>query len=477
MINYNTLLQGIYGDHLKEISELNEKYAIYNGEQEWETNSNLDYEPTKKITNYIQKLINTKARFMFGKAPFFDLRPIKIESESSDTADDLTQAKEDLLADILKKNKFHSKLLKARKDCSIGGRVALKLWAKEGEGLKIIFSPAQEFFPIYDIDDVDIMEKVIFLYALNAKDKVEDQRVKKQTWELINGECILNEGIYDGKGFLIEELYKDYKTGLDFIPVIIIQNGGLTGETSGTSDVDLIWQSQDAYNKLSSDDLDALKFNLFPQYVAVDASEGSLENMTIAPGSLIDLQSDLAQAAAGRQAKLDVLETSFDYTAKFQDTIDRIKNDMYDLLDVPNISLEHLKGIITSGKSMKALYWGLIAVCEEDATEWVPALEQMVEYIFKIISIYNLYDSRQLAEYETTLEIVRSYPIQEDIDTQKRVDMEEVVTEVRSRKSYMNKWGEYDDIDIELKQIQEEKQMLELDTYTRDLIDGAEEGE
>lgn len=43
---------------------------------------------------------------------------------------------------------------------------------------------------------------------------------------------------------------------------------------------------------------------------------------------------------------------------------------MYDTLEVSNISLEQLKGVTQSDKSMKALYWGLMAVCDEDWTEW-----------------------------------------------------------------------------------------------------------
>ncbi len=41
------------------------------------TNTDLDYIPTKKITNIIKKLIDTRARFMFGREPFFDVRPVK----------------------------------------------------------------------------------------------------------------------------------------------------------------------------------------------------------------------------------------------------------------------------------------------------------------------------------------------------------------------------------------------------------------
>ena len=478
MIDYNTLLktelQGLYGDYLAKINKINKWYSIYEGRQEWETASGLDYTPTKKITNITKKLIDTRARFMFGREPFFDVRPVLADDKGSTTYQDQAQEKEDLLYKILTENKFHSKLLKAKKDCSIGGKVAIKLWGHKEVGLKIIFSPAQEFFPQFNLDDVDQLEKVVFLYALNDEEEPANQRIKKQVWELVNGKCVLNETTHDGRGNMVSIEYENYDTGLDFIPVIIITNGGLTGETEGKSDVEALWHNQDAYNRLTSDDIDALRFQMFGQDVFTDASEDSLKNIKIAPGALIDLQTDQAQAYEGRQAKVERLESKFSYKDKFADTVERIKNDMYDTLDIPNVNLEQLRGIIQSGKSMKAIYWNLMAVCDEDWTEWGPALEQMVDYIFRMVDIYNLYGARNIARYETTLNIERYYPIQEEENDQKRIDMEEVVHEVRSRRSYMKKWGEYEDIDSELEQIQREKAMLQ-DSYTQDLLNNLEE--
>lgn len=472
MINYNELLkaelEGIYGDQLKRVNKINEWYKIYDGEQEWLTKSDLDYTPTKKITNIIKKLIDTRARFMFGREPFFDVRPIKMDEKGSNTNADAAQEKEDLLYKILTENKFHSKLLKAKKDCSIGGKIAIKLWGHKDVGLKIIFSPAQEFFPQYNLDDVDQLEKVVFLYSINNEEEPGDQRIKKQVWEMVGNKCILNETTHDGRGKTVSIEYQDYNTSLDFIPVVIIQNGGLTGETEGLSDVARLWDNQDNYNKLTSDDIDALKFQMFGQDVITDAAESSLENIKISPGAMIDLQTDMAQASQGKQASINRLESGFSYKDKFEDTVDRIKNDMYDTLDVPNISLDQLRGVIQSGKSMKALYWGLMAVCDEDWTEWGSALTQMVEYIFSMVDIYNLYGARKTAKYETTLKIEKEYPIQEDTDTQKSMDMQEVITEVRSRKEYINKWSTIEDIDSELEQIQKEKAMLQ-DSYTQDL--------
>ncbi len=478
LINYNELLktelQGIYGDFLKKINKINKWYEIYGGKQEWDTIEGLDYIPTKKITNIIKKLIDTRARFMFGREPFFDVRPVLADDKGSTTYQDQAQEKEDLLYKILTENKFHSKLLKAKKDCSIGGKIAIKLWGHKDVGLKIIFSPAQEFFPQFNLDDVDQLEKVVFLYALNNESDPENQRIKKQVWELANNKCVLNESTHDGRGKTVSVEYQDHNTGLDFIPVVIITNGGLTGETEGVSDVKELWDNQDAYNKLTSDDIDALKFQMFGQDVITDAAEESLKNIKIAPGAMIDLQTDLAQANEGRQAKMDRLESGFSYKEKFEDTVNRIKNDMYDTLDVPNVSLEQLRGLMQSGKSMKALYWGLMAACDEDWAEWGSALEQMVDYIFRMVDIYNLYGARKIAKYETTLKIERYYPIQEDEDTQKRIDMEEVLAEVRSRKEYINKWSTVEDVESEIEEILKEKQRFSEDIFTRSLIEDAE---
>lgn len=467
-MNYNELLKmeltGYYGDLLEKVSQINKWYAIYEGEQLWDTPV-LDYTPTRKVTNIIKKLIDFRARFMFGKEPYFDVRPTQPDAEGSTKYQDEAAEKEDLLEKILRENKFHAKLLKARKDCSIGGRVAIKLWARKDEGLKIIFSPAQEFFPQFDEDDIDLLEKVIFLYALNNEAEREEQRIKKQVWEIVNGRCILNEGVYNGKAEPVEILYEDYDTGLDFIPVVIIQNGGLTGETEGKSDVEQLWSNQDAYNRLTSDDIDALRFQMFGQDVITDAAESSIKNIRIAPGALIDLQTD-PTAGEQRQAKVERLESRFTYAEKFADTINRIKNDMFDTLEVPNVGLEQLKGLMQSGKSMKALYWGLMAACEEDWSEWGPALEQMTDYIFRMVDTYNLYGSRAIARYETALEIHHTYPIPEDEADDKRLDMEEVAAQLRSRKAYMDKWGNYEDVDSELEQIRLEQEMLK-DDFTR----------
>lgn len=445
-------LEGLQQGHLARINKINGWYSLYEGKQEWRV-STQDYTPTVRVTNFIKKIIDKKARFMFGKEPYFNYT----ELDGKDS--DLTDEKEKLLEEIFTQNKWHSKLLKAKKDCSIGGKVAIKLWAEKDQGLKIIFAPAQEFIATYNVDDVDVLEKVIFFYALNDEKEKKDQRIKKQVWYLENGKCIVDERTYDGDGKEVSVEYDNYSNGLDFIPVVIIQNGGLTGETEGQSDVATLWSNQDAYNRLTSDDSDALKFQMFGQTVVTDADADSVAAIKVSPGAIVDLQTDLAQGNSGRQAKAERLESSFVYGDKYTDTVNRIKGDMYDLMDVPNTSLEQLRGLMGSGKSMRAIYWDLIAVADEEWTEWGPALEQMAEYIFKLIETYNLYTAKSTATHETILKIERYYPILEDELAARTADLNDVIAGTMSKRSYIKKWGEVADPQEELEKINEEKQM------------------
>ena len=48
---------------------------------------------------------------------------------------------------------------------------------------------------------------------------------------------------------------------------------------------------------------------------------------------------------------------------------------MYNTVDVPNITSDQLAGVITSGKTIRALYWGLTVRCDEKMLAWGHALE------------------------------------------------------------------------------------------------------
>lgn len=484
LIDYQTLLkselEGLYGESvLKDMSEIIDIYNFYDGPgQKWSINAELDYTPTQLITNLAKKLIKEQARFMFGRTPEFKVKPIKeqlpreIDEETKqqikqrlEEIDNNAAVIEDIINRILKDNTFSDKLIKGARDCFIGKRVAIKLSASEKDNnIKVMFRPSLEFIYETDPEDIDKLTKIIFFYSIVDSEDKSEQRIWKQKYELDKGKCLLSEGIYNGYGQAVEEEIVNQDTKLDFIPARVIINDGLTGDLKGESDIDEIGGNQNAYNKLKSDDIDALKFHMFPQNVATNASANSLDKIKLAPGALIDLQTE-ESAPEGVQADMKIIESTFSYDQRFENTINRIKNDMYDLLNVPNVSLEQLKGFMQSGKSMRALYWGLITRCEEKWTVWEPALKWMIESILKMIKIYRI---DTLPELEYKIHVEHLYPILEDEEEERRIDMEEVTAEVRSKKSYIDKWDINEDADAELEQIALEKSLLQ-DSFVQDL--------
>lgn len=441
-------INGIFAQNvLADLNDILKLYSYYDGSgQLWNTGGNLDYTPTRMVTNFIKKIIKKEARFMFSRTP-----EIYIESPSAPEAAAEIQT---YIRKVLTDNEFAKKLTMAGRDCFIGRRVALKLWCGT-DGVDIMFRPSFEFIYDTEFDESDSMKKIVFFYGLNDEKEKKDQRFWKQKFEMYTGKCYITEAIYDGNSNIKETIHDFDDTGLDFIPAYIIVNDPLTGDLKGESDVEELISNQDRYNRLKSDDADTLMFHMFPVTVAKNASGDCLDNMRIAPNAVIDLQTD--QAADG-DASIEKLESGFSYSEAYENSINRVKNDMYDLMDVPYITTEQLSGVIQSGKSMKALYWELICKCEERWRAWDSALIWLINAIIKINSIYGY---ANLPQTEFTVKIEHLYPIMEDEEAERQLDLTEVNANVRSRKNYIEKWNISADGNAELDAIKKEKEISE----------------
>ena len=264
-------LNGLYGSAvLADIGKTIRLYEFYDGKgQDWQTPHDLDYKPTKKRVNLVKKLIKREAGFMFGRTP-------EITFISEENIPDALSAAQAALEGVLKASGFKNKLIQAARDCFIGKRIAVKVSGGKDKSVRISFRPSFEFVYTTAEDDCDTLSKIIFFYQTNNEQLRENQRIWKQKYWMQDGRCFLNEGIYNGFGQLLEG-GQDADTGLDFIPCYVVINDGLTGDMMGESDVAELIDLQNAYNRLNSDDADALKFNMFPQTVATDAKAESLE--------------------------------------------------------------------------------------------------------------------------------------------------------------------------------------------------------
>ena len=441
-------LTGIFGQGLlQEMNEIIGYYNQYDGKPEQPIN---EKKPAVR-TNWIKKLINDESRHMCARPP--EIRIMPRETKDQANADQLTE----WLEDILDKNGWSEQLLRGVRDAFIGKRVALKLSWEKSEGMRLRFAPSLEFIHDPNERDPRKVDKIIFFYCTTPETVTDKgkQRYWKQRYTMRDGHCILDEGIFDGYGNPIEITHENHDTGLDFVPVFVIVNGGLSGDLLGESDVAELIGSQDAYDRTKADDIDALKYQMFGQKVFIDASPESIESVRIEPNAMVDIQSE---PGSPHQAKAQVLETTFAYGDHMMQTLDRLKDDMHELLSVPRITPEALTGLGTSGKAMRALYWSLNCRCEERwASGWDAALTWMVNAMLKIARR----SGEELPEIDYVLNIEHLYPIIDDEEDERSQDLNEVNMQARSRRSYIEKWQTDADPDGELAQILKEKKLLE----------------
>lgn len=448
-------INGLYGSEVvKELNDIIKLYEAYDGKgQRWEIEKK-DYDPTVKKTNYIKKLIKEQSRFLFGKTPTFTV--INKDNDEDANAQIITE----FINDLLDKNLFKDKLIKGARDCFIGKRVAIKLHADTvTKTVRVMFVPSLEFVYEPFEDKVDELKKIIFFHQMNDTLDKSEQRIWKQKYEMIDGKCILNEGFYDGYGNLIETISVNVDLKLSGIPAYVVINDGLSGDIKGESDVAELLDNAIAYNRLSSEDIDTLLKGMNRIIYGVDVDSESSKHFKLKPGAFWDVET--SPLADGKQAQIGTVNTDFGYDTRIENTLNRIKADMHEALNIPMINNSDLQGVMTSGKSMKALYWQLITRCEEKWASWCPAMEWMIKAILEICEVYKI---EKLPSIENILvKVENNYPLQENEDEEKVLDMQQVNNQVMSKKTYMKKWLGYKDevADAELKQIQLERQLLE----------------
>lgn len=477
----NNELESESSQYIKELEEIYNYYRIYKEGAEFNVEgTNGEYVPASLKYMMAASLINKEARFMFAEPP-----DIRIDAKgdvgkiSNESKDNLTTLN-DLLTTIFEKNKLESILLKAAKDCFIGKRVAYLVNFNEDDGVTISFIPSKKFIYETRTGNPNILTKFVCFFTLNNETSLSSKRIFKKKYTRENNDIYLEESIYDGTGILIEELIKKQKIELKRIPAGIIINDGLSDETEGESDINILTDFESYYSKLNNGDIDAERKQMNGVTYTVDMSSDSTKNLSRAPGSHWDLGSD-QNLAEDAKPMIGLLESSMSYSNALSTTLKRVKSTAYELVDVPNIDLETMSGVITSGKALKAIYWPLIIRCKEKMKEWAPQLRGMVEIIIEGALAYpncvKEYITSELAPVEFKVSIEQNTPLPEDEVEEKNVDLSEVDSKVMSRKTYMRKWFSMtdDEIEEELIQIAKEREMLEDISFGSELEDGIKE--
>lgn len=208
-----------------------------------------------------------------------------------------------------------------------------------------------------------------------------------------------------------------------------------------------------------------------PRYT-IDMEPNSTKGLSTSPGAYWDLTSD--QNLESSSPQIGTLENTMSYSTPLDTTLRRIKSSMYDQVDIPDISLENMSGMITSGKALKSVYWPLIVRCKEKMKTWGPKIRYLISCIIDGATYYpqtiKRYTSQSIVPFEYTVKIEINYPLPEDEQDEKNMDLQEVMQQTMSKKSYMKKWRLLSDdkANEELKQIALEKQLFEDSGFSED---------
>ncbi len=463
----NQELTGIFStETLRDMQTILQSYKIYMEGADFDADSSSnEWSVSQWHSKQIKNLIDKEARFLFSEPP--DIRLRDLQANISDNS--RLMSNEALIKDVLKRNKFNSKLVRAAKDCLIGKRIAIVTNFNEDSGITVTFVPSLEFIYETDETNIDVITKFIQFYNIVVNDDTNQQRIYKKKWYMDNGVCHVIEEIYDGNANLIETLTPDTATRFSYIPIAIVINDGLSGDPFGVSETEALEDTESYYSKLANKDIDSLRKGTDQITYAIDADPKTTKNLSRAPGSFWDIASDIARE--GARAAVGTLDNPMSYSPALDTTLMRLRTSMYGAVDVPDTSNEALQGMITSGKTMQAIYWGLMVRCNEKMLDWAPAFEFMAESILEGARLYpeirRKYTDQNIVDgYEIIVE--NSYPILQDEAEEKASDLLEIDAKVRSRKSYMKKWmGMMDkDAEAELKQIMKEAEMLEQENFS-----------
>lgn len=477
----NAELEGTTKDTLTELSKICEYYQVYKeGKDFIVEGTNGDYVPAKLKYRMAASLVNKEARFLFAEQPNIVVDAKGDLTKIDQTIKDALTVMQDLIDTVLDDNHFEENILKAAKDCFIGKRVAGLVNFNEDDGITLTFLPSTQFIYETRIGNPNILTKFVCFMIVKDSAALSEKRIFKKKYEVEDNVVYLEEVMYDGAGRIIDDTITERQPiELDRIPAAIFINDGLIGEEKGESEIELLQEYEMWYSKLSNGDIDAERKSMNPIRYSIDMDNRSTKNLSSSAGSFWDLMSD--QNLDKSAPSVGMLESSMGYSDSLKTSLDRMKTTSYEMVDMPNVTLETMQGSITSGKALKAIYWPLIVRCKEKMKMWGPQLRNIISIIidgaivYPNVAQYHITNSIIPIDYE--INVIQNLPLPEDEQEEKNMNLAEVESQVMSKKSYMKKWRSLtdDEVNNELEQIAYERQILDDIAFPDDgMIEGSD---
>lgn len=469
-------VEGLYGGALlAELSEIIGYYNVYEkGANFIPETQKADFASADLHYKQARKLINKEARFLFAKHPDIWVTVPYDQGNTTETqraeVKQLTTTLQGYVDTVFDRTNLPGKLVKAARDCFIGKRVAWFVNFDEvNKRIMVDFVPSLEFVFETDPGDTSKLTKIVTFYTVRDSNNKTEQRIyKKRYWlDAATKVCWLDEAIYDGTGQMVEEVTPARATKfVDTIPAGVIINDGLTGDLDGVSDIQELEDSESWFSRMANGDIDAERCGMNPIRWARDINPTTTKGLSIAPGAFWDVATDPG-APDGVSGELGMMETTLGYTTALNSTLGRIRGDMYEALDIPDVSPDALKGVVSSGKTLRAIYWPLIVRCDEKMLAWRPALREMTRVLIEGAKLYpgsaSSYTKEAIPETPYDITVENQYPLPDDEAEEKQIDLAEVNAQTMSRRYYMKKWHNLTEAEAteELKQIALERELLE----------------
>lgn len=357
--------------------------------EDLERPAGLDYDPTRYATNYFKAFIKRKARWQMGGQHGISIAPKQIDdvldivkpdykpSEAQEVENKRAEAYERLLYRLWNENKMREKLLQAARDRLIAGRVGAKIVFNPNTGrIKWVFRPDTEIIPVYSDDDFEELEAVHFVVATKEEIKGEEVDViRKQSFTLEQGECYLEEAVYNYNLEVVRVITEKQSMGLDFLPVVMFPINDLSGVDIGNSEIDDMKEQTDVLNAMNEDAIDSLKFEMFSMTAFLNVPEGTTDKVNIAPGAAIEARGSMD----GQTPDIKKIEGGFRWKEAFKDQYSRVKGALHEITSLPQVVPQELNFGGLNADALHVLFHDIIQETEEHWLSWGPRLAELHE--------------------------------------------------------------------------------------------------
>lgn len=355
----NYISASIYSGNTEIIQTLERAilyWKFYNN-QHWKKNND------KLLSfNYIRAIIDKVNNFISGnKGITFNIKDTYFEEPEEDKE----RAMESAVMSVWKENGMRKFIKDALLTGSVTGNTYIYIYVDNNRRIKLLLLDSRYTVPVFNNGDRDdiIAYDVIKPLAYNEKEYVR----KVTRYSVGRRETYYQKSTEPGAE---RYEYIEVETGLNFIPIVHIENISSPDRYGGRSDIEDVIKLNKTYNEMAEDLRKIIAYYATPTTV-------------ITGGSVSQLVRGLGQIWSGLSADANVFNLSLneDLSAS-QNFLTLIKDSIHTLTGVPEEILSKVVHISnTSAAALQMLYQPIIQVSDNKTIGYIEGFERVNEII------------------------------------------------------------------------------------------------